>query len=213
MSQEFTTVLVAPLADSTNLILSVEIRLADLGFRLDPRLCRVEFDSERGVFDETADAPLSINQSLSARNSVAEWLGFATEVWSEDLMAYVLVGRTTEWINVYIDLDLGAIRRMARTVRESLYPLLETIAQCFGAKVGFSDVNLSYKPVSRAQALKAIGNNPENPGFSSSLGLISADTMSNAEITVTWGDTFTVEQRPSGYWILIHNDFLDNFAE
>lgn len=210
MSTDFTAVLCAPDRPLGELLSAIEEALVDrAGLRHAGKVLRCAWQPDSQTFDEASpEQALGPAEHLSMHaDGMAGWTGFATELWSETMLLYVLVARVVRpegaHVDAWVTLPTSQLERMAgRGELRVFYAALAELAGALAATGGYGHFELAFEPLAPEHAEQAIGSLPDYPGEPATLGVLPAAHASLPELTKAYGQAFDVIGTTAGYWVL-----------
>jgi hypothetical protein len=206
--------------DARDITYSVLHVLEDMGFSLMDYFDELTFDLRDKTF-EASDRfeAMTRRDGLSPRELLSWKLrqGFGDGI---------LLGMVSPWIT--LDIMLGAVGTSFNcfgTISErklislfqaealsNLYRLYGRIAEAMEAIGGFGGMNRDPVLLSPDAVLDAILEDPGNPGFPVSLGMLSVNALSRHDLDILAKGKFMIRQWENKYWILEENDFCEVYS-
>lgn len=212
MSVDFTITLSAPYGSPADILTAVEPELSKLGFHKGPTVYRVEFDRNRGVFDELDEGEITYAGPLGdIRDKMAEWEGLSIEFSSPDFTFYLLIGaRGRDFVNCYVEVTGRTLANLAEIGKvNELLGASVAVALASKASGAFGQFEQSFTPIPPERVIEGIRKNPEDPGTPSLFGLIPMAGSSKAQAEDLAGDDFEIFEIAVGFWGMKHVDFTE----
>lgn len=167
MSMDFVVLLAGPDVNLLDAIKISDARLRDIGFTLGPAIVAAQYESIRGVFDETDLEFHNIRSVSQLESSIRMLSGMAIEYLHAKLgTIYVLFGSTKgKYLNIWIEVGDRTYRAAFKNGGAHVfYRAIEVIAESCQSTVGIGRLEFSRQPKSPSQLTRTIQAQPPHPG-------------------------------------------------
>ena len=206
MSVDFTFALAGPPLPLFELMVGIESRMEEMGFRKSGNVYKVELD-ERGVFEENEEYVISMKKFEDSKTELKNWNGLSVEFYCSDFTAYVLIANyENQYINSFIEVSGKVIDKLLSDDKMgSFFQLILAIAVSIQSFGGFGTYELPFEPVAPDKAIPYIFRNTE--GVPSLLGIIPYNMTDESKLRKTAEKEFSITVSTMGFYFLEHKDF------
>jgi hypothetical protein len=216
MSSEFLMTLSGTSSDAPDTANRILLALKSMKFELVDYVDELAYDRSDRTFEATdrfaANDVMSPAERLmwKVRNELGD--GFITSLVSPWATINLLFGVVERSFNCYVGIPKGRLESLfTEDGLGSLYGLYCRIADAGGAVGGFAGMDRDPVFLAPDAVMAAILDDPGNPGYRASLGILSSDGLPRAELDAKLGAGVRIQQW-GRYWILEDCDFLDVYG-
>lgn len=215
MSSEFLMTLTGTSSDARDTANKILLTLRSMRFDLVDYCDELVFVRSDGTFEATdrfARDGISPAERLmwKVRNDLGD--GFITSLVSPSLTVKLLFGVVEQGFNCFVSIPKHKLESFFREDGlGSLYGLYCRIADAGGAVGGIAGMDRDPVFLTSDAVVTVIFDDPGNPGYRVSLGIVSSDLLSLAELEAKGSVGFRIRQW-GRYWIMEDRDFLDVFG-
>ena len=206
MSVDFTFALAGPPLPLFELMVGIESRMEEMGFRKSGNVYKVELD-ERGVFEENEEYVISMKKFEDSKTELENWNGLSVEFNCSDFTVYVLIANyENQYINSFIEVSGKVIDKLLSDDKMGrFFQLILAIAVSIQSFGGFGTYELPFEPVAPDKAIPYIFRNTE--GVPSLLGIIPYNMTDESKLRKTAEKEFSITVSTMGFYFLEHKDF------
>ena len=206
MSVDFTFVQAGPPQSLFELMVNIESKMEEMGFKKSGSVYKVELD-KRGVFEENEEQVISGKKFSDSKTELQKWEGLSVEFNCREYTVYLLLcNHKDQYINLFIEISGKTIEKLISEEEiDGFIQLIITTAANINSQGGFGTYELPFEPVSPEKIIPYIFSNPE--GVPSLLGIIPYDWADEAEVRKMALNEFKLFISTLGFYLLEHNDF------
>ncbi len=206
MSVDFAFALAGPPLPLFELMVGIESRMEEMGFRKSGNVYKVELD-ERGVFEENEEYVISMKKFEDSKTELENWNGLSVEFNCSDFTVYVLIANyENQYINSFIEVSGKVMDKLLSDDKMGrFFQLILAIAVSIQSFGGFGTYELPFEPVAPDKPIPYIFRNTE--GVPSLLGIIPYYMTDESKLRKTAEKEFIIIVSTMGFYFLEHKDF------
>jgi hypothetical protein len=208
MAQDFRILIAGPAQKIATILIAVERRLGEMGFRRDRTVSRAELEPTATGEDE--EESLEISSLTSEAGALEGWNGAAIEWGCRTFsMNFHVVRWADGFINGYITINMKVLSRLyADEAVDRFYGAVAAIAGVCRATGGLGEMDLPFEKVKPSETREAFLNNPAIPGCSCTLGLFPRATTSREAVEAIAREEFTIGVH-GDFWLVEEKEFVE----